>query len=73
MLSTRVSDLTVDEFKALMREAVEQTLAEFLADPDKGLELRQSMKTALERSIKVVREGGTVFSAEEVAKGLELE
>jgi len=73
MLSTRVSDLTVDEFKALMREAVEQTLVEFLADPDKGLELRQSMKTALEHSIKVVREGGVVFSAEEVAKDLKLE
>jgi hypothetical protein len=67
MLSTHVSDLTVDELKALVRETIEQTLAEFLTDPDKGLALRQGMKAALNRSIKAVREGGTLYSAEEVA------
>jgi len=73
MLSTHVSDLTVDELKALVRETVEQTLVEFLADPDKGLVLRQGMKAALERSIKAVREGCALYSADEVAKNLGLE
>ena len=73
MLGTRVSDLTTDELKALVREAMEQTLVEFLADPDKGIELRQSMKTALERSIKTVREGSVLYSAEDIAKDLRLE
>ena len=73
MLGTHVSDLTVDELKALVRETIEQTLTEFLADPDKGLALRQGMKTALERSVKAVREGGALYSADEVAKNLGLE
>jgi len=73
MLGTRVSDLTTDELKTLVREAVEQTLVEFLADPDKGFELRQSMKTALERSIKTVREGSVLYSTEDIAKDLGLE
>ncbi len=70
MLGTRVSDLTTDELKTLVREAVEQTLLEFLADPDKGLELRQSMKVALERSIRTVREGGALYSAGDIAKDI---
>ena len=73
MLGTHVSDLTVEELKALVRETMEQTLAEFLADPDKGLAFRQGLKTALERSIKAVREGGALYSADEVAKNLGLE
>jgi hypothetical protein len=73
MLSARVSDLTVDELKALVRETVEQTLAEFLADPDKGLAIRESMKTALQKSNKAVREGAALYSADEVAKDLGLE
>ena len=73
MLHTRVSDLTVDELKMLVRETVEQTLAEFLVDPDKGLSLRQGIKSALEHSVKAVREGGTLYSASEVAKDLGLE
>jgi len=72
MLNSHVSDLTIDEFKLLIRETVEQTLTEFLTDPDKGLELRKSMKTALERSVKAVREGGAVYSADEIARDLDL-
>ncbi len=72
MLSTHVSDLTVDELKALVRETVEQTLAEFLADPDKSLALRASMKKSLQKSARAVREGAVLYSADEVAKDLGL-
>jgi hypothetical protein len=73
MLGTHVSDLTVEELKALMRETIKQTLAEFLTDPDKGLAIRQGMKAALEYSAKAVWEGGALYSADEVAKNLGLE
>jgi len=73
MLGTRVSDLTTEELKTLVREAVEQALVDVLADPDKGLELRQSMKIALEHSIRTVREGNVLYSAEEIAQDLGLE
>jgi hypothetical protein len=73
MSSMHVSDLSVDELKALVRETVEQALTEFLTDPDRGLELRESMKEALLRSNKEIREGNSLYSADEVAKDLGLE
>jgi hypothetical protein len=73
MVSMHVSNLTVDELKALVDETVEQTLVDFLTDPEKGLALQQGMKTALKRSIKGVREGGALYSSDEVANNLELE
>ena len=62
MLRTHVSDLTVDELKALVHETVEQALAELLADPDKGLALRDDIKFALQRSVREVSEGGAIYS-----------
>ena len=38
MAYATVADLTVDQFKTLMREVVIQTLSEVLGDPDEGLE-----------------------------------
>jgi len=73
MYPTHVSELTVDQLKALVRDTVEQTLHEFLTDPDKGLVLRKEMKSALERSALALREGAAVYSADDVAKALMLE
>ena len=72
-MGTHISDLTIDELKALVRETVEQTLVDFMNDPDKDLALRQTMKTAMEHSIKRVRDGDALYSADEVAKNLGLE
>ncbi len=66
MLGAHVSDLTVDELKALVRETVEQALTDFLADPDKGLALRDEIKFALQRSAREVREGGAIYSIPDV-------
>ena len=41
MPPTRVADLTVDEFKDLIRETVKQTIVEMVSDPDEGLQLRR--------------------------------
>ena len=73
MLDTRVSDLTVAEFKALVREVVEETLVEILADPDEGLELTDEIKSALRHSLKSVKENAAVYNAEDVARRLGLE
>lgn len=73
MLDARVSDLTVTEFKALIRQIVEETLADLFSDPDDGLELSDGFQNELLRSLKSVREGGVVYDASDVANRLGLE
>ncbi|MFZ5908730.1 MAG: hypothetical protein ACOYYU_01790 [Chloroflexota bacterium] len=74
MLQTKISDLTVDEFRALMRDIVRQAFSEMLnEDPDEGLSVREDVEEALRRSVKAIREGGQTYSAEEAAKRLGVE
>ena len=73
MLTNRVSDMTVDELRALIHETVRQTLTELMADPDEGLALQDGIENALRRSIKAVRDGETTYEAGETAKKLGLE
>ena len=56
MLDTQVSDLTVAEFKALVREVLKETLGEILADPDEGLELTEDFKSELRSSLKSIKD-----------------
>ena len=70
MLRTKISDLTVDEFRVLVQDIVRQTLDEMLNDPDEGLILRDGLEEVLQRSIKAVKEGGQTYSADEAAKQL---
>ncbi len=72
-MTTKVSDLTVDEFRALIREVVLQTLAEIFSDPDADLELRQDFVVALQSSLQQLDAGQETFSAEEVAARLGLQ
>jgi len=72
MAHSRVADLTIDEFKSLIREVVTQTLAEMLGDPDEGLELRDDFRIALQRSLASVEAGGRTIPAQEVAAKLGL-
>ena len=73
MLDMKVSELTVSEFKTLVREIVEETLAEMLVDPDEGLELTDEMKSALRHSMKLVKEGAALYDVDEVVHRLGLE
>jgi hypothetical protein len=73
MSPARVADLTVNEFKDLIREVVTETLAEILRDPDEGLEVREDIKIALQRSLADVQAGGETLSAEAVAAKLGLD
>ena len=73
MIPSRVADLSVDEFKDMLREIVTETVVELLGDPDAGLELSEEMKANLQRSIAAVQAGGETSSAETVAARLGLE
>ena len=70
MTNPRVSDLTVTEFKELVRETVAQSLAELLSDPDEGLVLRDDFSKALRRSLHEVRAGGPTRSLSDVEDSL---
>ena len=47
----KVTDLTIDELKKLIREAVDEKFKEILLDPDNGLELRDEVKQRLKASL----------------------
>ena len=68
-----VANLTIDQFKDLMREVVMQTLSEVLGDPDEGLELRDDIKVKVQKSLAAVKAGGKIIPAEEVAARLGLD
>ena len=72
MSHSTVADLTVEEFKTLIREVVIQTLAEVFGDPDEGLELRDDLKARLQQSLAMVQAGGKTIPIEEVAAKLGL-
>ncbi len=50
MAEMKIADLTLEEFRALIREAFIESLAALFADPDEGLELREEFETELKRS-----------------------
>jgi hypothetical protein len=67
MADSKVADLTVQEFKELVREVVIQTLLEMLGDPDEGLELREDFAAELQRSLTTVEARGKTIPVQEVA------
>lgn len=63
-----VKDLSVEEFKLLIQEAVEEKLEEILGDPDSGLELREEVKERLSRSLAAMQGGEEGVALEQVAR-----
>jgi hypothetical protein len=59
MSTTRVADLTVEEFRELLREIVQETIGELLADcdPDVGLKFRPDVAEYLTNALKEKRPG----------------
>ena len=68
----KVADLTIDEFRDLVRALVIQTLSEMLNDPDEGLELRDDFAEELLGSLAAVEASGKTTSAQKVAEKLGL-
>ena len=73
MAYSTVADLTIDEFKNLIKEIVTQTILEIFDDPDEGLELREEIKDRLHRSLAAPQTTEKTTSAQEVAAKLGLE
>ena len=73
MVVSNVADLTIDEFRSLIKEVVTQSLLELLGDPDEGLELREDIEERLQRSLIDTQANGETRPAQDVAARLGLE
>jgi hypothetical protein len=71
MTSPRIADLTVAEFKQLVRESVAQSVAAALSDPDEGLRLRDDFAEELQRSLAEVDAGEETTSLADAAERLQ--
>ena len=71
----KVGDLTPEQLKVLIQEAVEEKLREMLGDPDEGLELRGEVKRRLLDSLAATGRGEKGLSIAQVAReaGIEWE
>ncbi|MBU1598956.1 hypothetical protein KKG61_02430 [bacterium] len=67
-MSIKVAELTTDELKFLMRDTIEEKMAEMFIDPDEGLKLKEDVKEKLKISLDAVRQGKRGLSGSEVAK-----
>ena len=47
----KISDLTLDELKELVKGIVDDRLRELLGDPDLGMELGETVRTRLKASL----------------------
>jgi hypothetical protein len=64
----KLSDLTLDELKALVTGMVDDRLRELLGDPDLGLELVESVRARLKESLMSTKR----LTGDEVAEKLGL-
>jgi signal recognition particle GTPase len=64
----KVKELTVEELKNLVEEAVEEKLEEMIGDPDLGLELREEIKERLRKSAAARQAGEKDIPVDEVAR-----
>jgi len=53
----KVKELTVEQFKILIQEAIEEKLDEVIGDPDLGRELREEIKERLRGSLAAMQGG----------------
>jgi hypothetical protein len=68
----QVKDLTVEDLKSLIQEAVTETIESLLNDPDEGKPVKVEVKQQLLRSLQKSQSGERGIPAEEVAKNLGL-
>jgi len=64
----KVTELTTDELKKLIKEAVDEKFREIFFDPDDGLELRDEVKQRLKASLASKKR----ISLEEIKKRVRL-
>jgi len=67
-----VGQMTVRELERVVNKVVEEKLYELIGDPDQGLELRESVKKRLRRSLREEGKRKPGIPAQQVAKHLVL-
>jgi hypothetical protein len=72
--TTKISDLSIDELKSLIRDVVEQTIKDLFSDPEQGLEIQEGVFHYLQQSEKLIKSGEMItVSDHQVAEKLDLE
>jgi len=66
-MGTKVTELTVEEFKRLLEETVEQKLLELFGDPDEELELRAEIQARSRHPLEAEHRRARGNPAQEVA------
>jgi hypothetical protein len=69
----QVKDLSIDEFKALIRETVEEVLQEFIVDPDQVRSIRSNVVAELQQIHRARAEGRPTLSSDEAMRQLDLD
>ena len=69
----KVKELSVEQLKALIQEAVEEKLQEILGYPDQGLEVKEDVRERLKHSLAAVERGEEGIPSGQVAKEIGLE
>jgi len=69
----KVSDLTIEELKEIISDAIETKLKETIGDPDWGIELRKDIRERLRNSLEAVEKGKKGIPLSEIASRAGLE
>jgi len=73
VVKMKVKELTVEQLKDLVQEAIEEKLQELIGDPDAGLEIREEIKERLRNSLAARQRGEKGIPIDEVARRAGLE
>jgi hypothetical protein len=71
-MTLTVTQITIEELKALISETVKETLLETLRDPDVGLQLRPEFEARLRESQAYVEGGGDLIPFDEMVHRLDV-
>ena len=52
MSSQKLSDLTIDDLKQLIKDLIAESIIEIIGDPDANLEIHEDVKNRLQRSLR---------------------
>jgi hypothetical protein len=71
----KITDLTVEQFRFLVEDIIEEKLEQYFGDPDAGLELRPEIVKELTKSLAETKRGKRGIPMEQVCKefGIKLE
>ena len=66
--STKVSDLSVEELKDLIKQTVQETIDDMLGDPDAGLKFKPEFVREVQESFSYVKQGGKTTPLKQFVK-----